>query len=68
MDVSEGSVDVIFSNWLLMYLSDNEVSFVYFRAHIQNFHSFFLSFQFRHFEVSIMYDCMNRGVMAHGSN
>ncbi|KAL9330354.1 hypothetical protein ACSQ67_005357 [Phaseolus vulgaris] len=23
--VSEGSVDVIFSNWLLMYLSDNEV-------------------------------------------
>jgi len=31
--VSEGSVDVIFSNWLLMYLSDNEVSFVYFREY-----------------------------------
>ncbi|KAI5382486.1 phosphomethylethanolamine N-methyltransferase [Lathyrus oleraceus] len=25
MPISEGSVDVIFSNWLLMYLSDNEV-------------------------------------------
>ncbi|TKY61072.1 Phosphoethanolamine N-methyltransferase [Spatholobus suberectus] len=24
-NISEGSVDVIFSNWLLMYLSDNEV-------------------------------------------
>ncbi|XP_061354642.1 phosphoethanolamine N-methyltransferase-like [Gastrolobium bilobum] len=25
LHVSEGSIDVIFSNWLLMYLSDNEV-------------------------------------------
>ncbi|XP_057747668.1 phosphomethylethanolamine N-methyltransferase-like [Arachis stenosperma] len=25
LHISEGSVDVIFSNWLLMYLSDNEV-------------------------------------------
>lgn len=27
-NVSEGSVDVVFSNWLLMYLSDIEASFV----------------------------------------
>lgn len=27
LQISEGSVDLIFSNWLLMYLSDEEVSF-----------------------------------------
>lgn len=25
LNISEGSVDLIFSNWLLMYLSDKEV-------------------------------------------
>lgn len=37
-NISEGSVDVIFSNWLLMYLSNNEVSFVYYRVSFRNFH------------------------------
>jgi hypothetical protein len=63
MHVPEGSVDVIFSNWLLMYLSDNEVSFVYFRAHIQKFHKFI-------FNSGLLKStgCINCGVMAHGSN
>jgi phosphoethanolamine N-methyltransferase len=26
LNISEGSVDLIFSNWLLMYLSDKEVN------------------------------------------
>lgn len=27
LHISEGSVDLLFSNWLLMYLSDKEVFF-----------------------------------------
>jgi len=30
LHISEGSVDLIFSNWLLMYLSDEEVCFLFF--------------------------------------
>lgn len=29
LNITEESVDLIFSNWLLMYLSDKEVSFAF---------------------------------------
>lgn len=29
LEIAEESVDLIFSNWLLMYLSDKEVSFLF---------------------------------------
>nr|AFK44813.1 unknown [Lotus japonicus] len=58
LHVSEGSVDLIFSNWLLMYLSDQEVIFFFclpFRKVLR--HRIFKSFvfQLRYVEVNIMY-------------
>jgi len=43
LQISEGSVDLIFSNWLLMYLSDKEVSCVWKILKYRNFHGFVFS-------------------------
>ena len=37
LKISDESVDLIFSNWLLMYLSDKEVNSL---LHLKSFHDF----------------------------
>lgn len=45
LHISEGSVDLMFSNWLLMYLSDKEVSFFFFFCFVEKLkHRKFLGF------------------------
>lgn len=42
LNVSQNSVDLIFSNWLLMYLSDREVNYIYYTKRVLFFFFFHL--------------------------
>ena len=62
LHISEGSVDLIFSNWLLMYLSDKEVSFCLFYAYnILSIGFSWFCFQFRYVGGNMMYEVIVYG-------